>query len=215
MTTLHPILMAGLIVGAFTLVSVSVVVVTHQATESRIEDNQRLSLLDKLHALVPANWVDNDLTADIIQVPGPAALGGREMKVYRGRQKGQPVALILAVVAPDGYAGPIQLLVAVKTDGTLAGVRVLSHQETPGLGDRIEEQKSGWVLGLMEKSLDHPAIERWKVKRDGGDFDQFTGATVTPRAVVKAVKNTLLFVKEQQASLFLAPSPPPPQEKHP
>ncbi|CAK0779314.1 Na+-translocating ferredoxin:NAD+ oxidoreductase subunit G [Gammaproteobacteria bacterium] len=154
---------------------------------------------------MPAEWIDNDLAADAIQVPGPASLGGHELTVYRGRRKGLPVALILSVVAPDGYAAPIHLLVAVQADGSLAGVRVLSHKETPGLGDRIEEQKSRWALGFTGKSLDHPAAEHWKVKRDGGDFDQFTGATVTPRAVVKAVRNSLLFVKAQQQALFSAP----------
>lgn len=207
--------MAGFIVSAFTGVSVAVVVITHQITASRIEDNQRLSLQEKLHTLVPAETVDGDLTADAIQLSAPPVLGGRGMTVYRGRQGGQPVALILTVEAPDGYAGPIQLLVAVRADGALAGVRILSHQETPGLGDRIEEQKSEWTLGFMGKSLNHPPVERWKVKRDGGDFDQFTGATITPRAVVEAVKQTLIFVKDQRETLFSTPALSLSQDQHP
>jgi Na+-translocating ferredoxin:NAD+ oxidoreductase subunit G len=105
-------------------------------------------------------------------------------------------------VVPDGYAGPIQLLVSVLRDGTVGGVRVLFHHETPGLGDKIEERKSDWVLSFDGKSLSNPTLEGWAVKRDGGEFDQFTGATITPRAIVQAVKNTLIYVQQQGDALF-------------
>ncbi|NCC28094.1 MAG: RnfABCDGE type electron transport complex subunit G, partial [Gammaproteobacteria bacterium] len=105
-------------------------------------------------------------------------------------------------VVPDGYAGPIQLLVSVLRDGSVGGVRVLFHHETPGLGDKIEERKSDWVLSFDGKSLSNPTPERWAVKRDGGEFDQFTGATITPRAIVHAVKNTLIYVQQQGDALF-------------
>jgi len=115
---------------------------------------------------------------------------------------GWPVAAVFAPVAPDGYNGNIRLLVAVRLDGTLAGVRVLAHRETPGLGDNIEAERSDWILGFSGKSLQDPKADSWKVQRDGGVFDQFTGATITPRAVVKAVKNTLLYYQEHGQKLF-------------
>jgi electron transport complex protein RnfG len=148
--------------------------------------------------------VDNDMVTDLIRVREPALLGGAETTVYRGRKDGQPVALVLTPVAPDGYSGPIRLLVAVHRDGSLGGVRVLSHKETPGLGDRIEEEKSDWILGFSGRSLQDPAPSEWKVKKDGGAFDQFTGATITPRAIVKAVRKTLEYVEKQGDRLYRA-----------
>jgi electron transport complex protein RnfG len=108
-------------------------------------------------------------------------------------------------VVPNGYSGPIKLLVAVRTDGTLGGVRVVAHKETPGLGDKVEESRSDWILSFNDKSLSKPALAGWKVKKDGGQFDQFTGATITPRAIVSGVKNTLLYFQEHGKALFLKP----------
>jgi electron transport complex protein RnfG len=110
-------------------------------------------------------------------------------------------------VVPDGYSGPIKLLVAVNYDGTLGGVRVISHKETPGLGDKIEESRSDWVLGFNGKSLTDPLLEKWKVKRDGGIFDQFTGATITPRSIVSAVKHTLLYERDHRDALYAKHDP--------
>jgi electron transport complex protein RnfG len=112
------------------------------------------------------------------------------------------VALVIAAVAPDGYSGSIRLLVGINRDGSLAGVRTLAHRETPGLGDRIEAQRDDWILGFAGKSLDRPALQAWRVKRDGGVFDQFTGATITPRAVVRAVKNSLIYYRDNREALF-------------
>ncbi len=108
-------------------------------------------------------------------------------------------------VAPDGYAGSIRLLVGIGADGRLLGVRVVAHRETPGLGDAIDERKSTWIDGFKGRSLGDPALERWHVKKDGGDFDQFTGATVTPRAVVGAVLDALLYFEANRATLLAAP----------
>ena len=114
----------------------------------------------------------------------------------------QPVAVLMLVTAADGYNGDIRLLVAVENTGTVLGVRVVSHRETPGLGDPIEIEKSNWILGFTNKSLLNPQGNGWAVKRDGGEFDQFTGATISPRAVVKTVHNTLLYFKANQKLLF-------------
>ena len=146
---------------------------------------------------------DNKLFEDTLQVRDEKLLGTDEaVTVYRARREGKPVALVMAPVAPDGYSGTIKLLVGIGYDGTLTGVRVSAHHETPGLGDAIDEERSDWIFGFDGKSLDNPPLERWRVKRDGGAFDQLTGATITPRAIVKAVKKTLLYYREHRAALF-------------
>jgi len=151
---------------------------------------------------VPADSIDNDMLADTVTVSNQDLLGNESTLVYLGRNKLEPVAAVFTSVVPDGYSGPIKLLVAVRSDGTRGGVRVVSHKETPGLGDKVEERKSDWVFGFRDKSLDNPPLERWKVKRDGGDFDQFTGATITPRSIVNAVKNTLIFYRDHAQDLY-------------
>jgi electron transport complex protein RnfG len=200
----NPIAIAAFILGAFAVLGVGLVSATYEGTKERIAHNERMSLLRKLNAMVPAETVDNDMIADRIEVHDKELLGSDVTYVYRGRKGGEPVATVLTPIVPDGYSGPIKLLVAVRKDGSLGGVRVVSHKETPGLGDLIEEEKSDWVFGFDGKSLQDPPIQHWAVKRDGGHFDQFTGATVTPRSIVKAVKNTLLFVQNQGESLYLA-----------
>jgi electron transport complex protein RnfG len=208
----RPIILAALILGAFAILGVGVVSATYEGTRERISQNERLSLLRKLQAIVPADSVNNDMYSDRIEVHDRELLGAESTYVYRGRKDGNPVAAVLTPIVPDGYSGPIKLLVAVHQDGTLGGVRVLSHKETPGLGDKIEEDRTDWILGFAGKSLHNPPLEQWQVKRDGGVFDQFTGATITPRSVVKAVKNTLLFVQRHGAILYQDP-PAAPQDQ--
>lgn len=202
MVELKSVVIAGVLLALFAVAGTGLVVFTHQQTKDRIAENERQALLSKLEALVPRESVDNDMIADSILVHRSDLLGSDTTRIYRGRLQGKPVAAVLTTVVPNGYAGPINLLVAVKRDGTLAGVRVVSHKETPGLGDKIEEEKSDWVYSFNGKSLGNPKEESWKVKRDGGFFDQFTGATITPRAIVKAVKNTLIYVREQGNRIY-------------
>jgi Na+-translocating ferredoxin:NAD+ oxidoreductase subunit G len=203
----HPVLKAGLLLAGFAAVGVGLVAFTHSATAERIEANIRKNLLEQLSVLVPPTSIDNDIVSDTVMVKDPEHLGATETKVYLGRKGDQPVAAIFTSVVPDGYSGPINLLVAVRTDGTLGGVRVISHKETPGLGDKIELAKSEWVLSFDGKSLGNPGIDHWKVKRDGGDWDQFTGATITPRSIVKAVKNTLIYFQQHGSGLFKPTDP--------
>ncbi|MDJ0805231.1 MAG: electron transport complex subunit RsxG [Gammaproteobacteria bacterium] len=198
----HPIVIAAFILGAFAIAGTTLVAVTHAFTKERIAFNERQTLLKSLNALVPEQSVDNDMVSDTLVVSHPELLGSPETTVYRGRKLDQPVAAVLTSIVPDGYSGPIKLLVAVHYNGTLGGVRVISHKETPGLGDKIEESRSDWILGFAGKSLADPTEAQWKVKRDGGIFDQFTGATITPRSIVKAVKNTLLYVREHRDALY-------------
>ncbi|SDX69690.1 electron transport complex protein RnfG [Allochromatium warmingii] len=200
------ILLSGAVLGAFAIGGVTLVAVTHGAVDSRIADNQRQAMLDQLNTILPAERITNDPLQDSLQVSASDLLGADSTPVYRARQDAAPVALVLESVVPDGYAGPIKLLVAVLHDGTLGGVRVVSHHETPGLGDKIEVAKSDWVLDFTGKSLTNPPLEKWAVKRDGGEFDQFTGATITPRSIVNAVRDTLLYVQQQGEALY-QPSP--------
>jgi electron transport complex protein RnfG len=201
--TYRPVLISATFLFIFAVAGSGLVAFTHDSTAQRIADNQRRALLKSINELVPGDWYDNDIYSDIMYVHNPKLLGtDQAVPVYRARKGGWPVAAVLVPVAPDGYNGDIVLLVAIKLDGTLAGVRVLSHRETPGLGDSIEADRSDWIRGFRGKSLNNPKLENWKVKRDGGEFDQFTGATITPRAVVKAVKNALLYYKQFGDSLF-------------
>ena len=197
-------LRSGLFLAVFAVVGVGLVALSHEGTRERIAANERAALLRSLHAVVGPEEHDNDILKDVIRVRSPTDLGTEEpVAVYRARKDGKPVAAVLTPVAPDGYNGNIRLMVGVYYDGRLAGVRVLSHQETPGLGDAIDERRSDWILGFRGRSLEDPGPERWKVKRDGGAFDQFTGATITPRAVVGAVYRALRDFEAHRDSLFV------------
>jgi electron transport complex protein RnfG len=221
-------LITAVILCLFAVTGTSMVAFIYGQTRDRIAANEREALMRKLNVLIPRDRYDNKLFEDTIQVRDQTLLGTDEpVTVYRARLGGKPVALVITPVAPDGYSGTIKLLVGIAVDGTLTGVRVTAHHETPGLGDAIEEERSDWIYGFNGKSLDHPPLDQWRVKRDGGAFDQLTGATITPRAIVKAVKNSLLYYREHRAELFanaLPPgaasppaqgSPPPGAEPHP
>jgi electron transport complex protein RnfG len=197
------ILISGAFLWVFAVVGTSFVAVTEDTTRTRIEDNERLVLLRNLNALLPAEQLDNDIVSDTTTVPASALLGTEnDTIVYRARLQGKSIAAIFNSIAPNGYSGKIHLLVGVYADGSLAGVRAVKHSETPGLGDAIETQKTDWIFGFNSRSLESPAPSKWLVKKDGGDFDQFTGATITPRAVVLAVKNTLLYYQKNANGIF-------------
>lgn len=205
------IYIAAALLGGFAILGSALVGLTHDLTAERILANERAALLRSVNELVPAERYDNDLFNDTIDVYNLEMLGTENpVTVFRARKGNQPVAVILTPTAPDGYSGSIRLLVGIYADGTLAGVRVLNHRETPGLGDGIEFDRSDWITHFKGKSLDNPTEEQWQVKRDGGQFDQFTGATITPRAVVKAVHKALLYFATEHERLFLAHSAPTP-----
>lgn len=197
------ILLSGLFLCLFAVVGTSFVAVTEYNTRQAIAENERRVLLRNLHALLPADRLDNDIVSDTLLIPAATLLGTEnESLVYRARLRGNPVAAVFNSIAPNGYSGKIHLLIGVYIDGSIAGVRALKHAETPGLGDALEIQKSRWILDFDGKSLDNPAATKWLVKRDGGVFDQFTGATISPRAVIQAVKNTLLYYRQNANSIF-------------
>ncbi len=194
--------MAGLLF-LFTAIGTAVVALSYDITKSQIADNQKKTLLKQLNSLISTDLYDNDLLNDKIEITDKEHLGTTApVTFYRARKQNQPQAIIFMPIAPDGYGGSIQLLVGITIEGTLLGVRVVSHQETPGLGDLIEEKRSTWIYSFNGLSLEHPPLEKWAVRKDGGIFDQFTGATITPRAIVKAVKKSLIFVQSQKDQLF-------------
>ena len=177
------------------------------ATEINTRDARAASLRavqsKALEEIIPAAQHDNALLDDNIIVNDTELLKLKSAKtIHFARLNGEITAFIIPVRAPDGYGGSINSIVGVKTDGTIAGVRVITHSETPGLGDKIEFKKSPWVLEFDGKSLKNPSTEQWGVKKDHGIFDQFTGATITPRAVVNSIHNTLLYFQANKAELF-------------
>jgi len=176
-------------------------------TRERVERNAQEWLTERMNILVPTSAHDNDVLTDKAIAIAPDLLGiARPVIVYRARKNGQPVAAILHTTAPDGYRGPIELLVAIDVKGALIGVQVVRHRETPGLGDAFENRNRDWLPKFTGRSLEDPPQQRWAVRKDGGDFDGFTGATITPRAIVKAVRRSLEFYRAKQATIFVAPN---------
>ncbi|MDR7091969.1 electron transport complex subunit RsxG [Cellvibrio fibrivorans] len=193
------------ILAAFAVFTAGALALTNLGTQERIAAAERAAQQRALFEIIPLQDHDNDLLNDTIPVPDSAwePLGaGADSKIYRARRGNEITALIIPATAHDGYSGDISMIVGVKRDGSIAGVRVLLHKETPGLGDKIELKKHQWILSFNGKNLNVPVIEEWKVKKDGGVFDQFAGATITPRAVVGQVKRVLEFVAANQQSLF-------------
>jgi electron transport complex protein RnfG len=204
-------LRAALTLLAVASVAFGVVALVHERTRADIAAAARARQQEQFAAVLAGRPFDNDPLQDVVELRDVELLGtASPVPVHRARLQGKPVAVIMAAVAPDGYSGPIELLVGIAPDGRLLGVRVTRHKETPGLGDFIELRKSDWIHQFAGRSLQSPTPERWQVRRDGGDFDQFTGATVTPRAVVTAVARTLqAFERHREALLAPAGTIPP------
>ena len=200
------VLQGGLILAALAAVCTAAVAMTHRYTAPLIEANEQAFLEASLRPVLGGIEYTDSLSRSAVTLPAGNGLpGDRETTVYRVYADGSAAAALFVVTANDGFAGPIQLLVGVRTDGRVTAVRVLKHQETPGLGDMIESRRSDWLLQFNGRSLADPELAAWGVERDGGQFDQLTGATITPRAVVKAVRDTLTWFAEQQQQLFALP----------
>lgn len=199
-----PIGLAALLLMGFAVVGIGLVAVTKEVTAERIEKQQLRALLSGLNEIVPSHRYDNNLAEDTTTGQDKLLLGSRGKHIiYRARWQDKPVAVVISTAAKNSYSGtPIELLVGINTDGSVAGVRVVDHRETPGLGDGISLDRSQWILSFNTKSLHSHNEQQWKVKKDGGDFDEFTGATITPRAVVGAVHKTLLYYKKHKDTIF-------------
>ena len=185
--------------GLFAVITGGTIAVTQALTDERIAEQAARAEAKALFEIIPENAHNNDMLRDTLILPASDRLAtGGPLTVWVARQNGQPVGMIMPAVAPDGYSGTIKLLVGIDLAGTVLGVRVIGHKETPGLGDRIETRKSDWVKDFEGRSLGNPPPREWNVKKNGGVFDQFTGATITPRAVVKAVQKSLIYFRQNQ-----------------
>ncbi|MFM5464310.1 electron transport complex subunit RsxG [Aeromonas simiae] len=197
----------GVILGAFALVCTAVVALTNELTVERIEQQHQQEKLATLSALLPAGSYDNDLVGSCRLVTSAEYLGSpKPMPLYVARQGDTITGYALETVAPDGYSGAIRLVVGFTQEGTITAVRTLEHKETPGLGDKIELKKSNWIESFKGRFLRPDNETSWAVKKDGGEFDAFTGATITPRAVVKAVKRVLMLQASHPELLESAPA---------
>ena len=203
------ILFTGALLMLFAIVGGAMVGMTYEGTAERIAENERQAMLRNLNQILPHSEYDNDLLQDTLTLPADERLGQQDPSTaYVAKKDGRISAIIFSVIAPDGYSGEIKLLVGIRASGNIAGVRVIKHNETPGLGDAIETQRSDWVNHFDDKSLQNPSGKGWAVKRDGGVFDQFTGATITPRAVVNAVHQTLIYFDRHRPQLLKQPEAP-------
>ena len=187
----------ALALAAAAAVCVAILGVVYQQTAPRIAEQLQASKMKILTEVLPGIEVTPALLHDCILVNDEQLLGKPgNQQLYRWRENGELKAYILETTAPDGYSGNIDLIVALQPNGTILGTRVLNHQETPGLGDKVEARRSPWVFSFSGKVVTEDNAANWAVRKDGGDFDQFTGATITPRAVVKAVRNAAIYVQQ-------------------
>ncbi len=193
----------GLTLALIAAVCSGLVAVTYALTHDRIADNRKAYLQQQLKPALADVFFEGDVTESAVVLEAPHELPGNDDAViYRVYAAGEPVAALFIVTARNGYSGPIRLLLGVDMNGVVTGLRILEHRETPGLGDKIDEDKSDWVNQFPGRSLGDPLIDGWQIRNDGGEFDQLTGATVTPRAVIQAVRETLVYFAENREQVF-------------
>jgi Na+-translocating ferredoxin:NAD+ oxidoreductase subunit G len=207
-------LRTGAILLVFALVGTAMLAFTHARTEPTITRGQLAAKRALLSQVLPATLYDNDLLASQQELPPDDLLGTRQPSaLWIARRGGEFSGVVLEAIAPDGYSGDIGLLIGIDADGTVTGVRVTAHRETPGLGDYIDRAKSAWIDQFAGKSLTDPEAKYWKVAKDGGAFDARAGATITPRAVVKAVSSALDYFARHRAAFVAPPAAKAAKEK--
>lgn len=203
----HAFSTAG-ILSAFAIFGTALLAATYLVTRPIITETEKQAKLALIGQILPKTLYDNDIIKDTALLP-PASneLGNKDPSpVMRATKEGKPAAAVLEVTAPDGYSGRIRMIVAIKADGEVSGVRVITHNETPGLGDYIEIAKNSWIRIFEGKSLSNYSDQDWKVKKDGGKFEHMAGATVTPRAVIKAVHKSLKYFANNRDKIFALPA---------
>ena len=187
----------------YTVIGTALLVFTYNQTLDTIAASEEAEELNLIKQIVPQEKFDNQIMQDTTRIATDPLLGNSQTTTaYRARLQGQPSILVLEATAPDGYKGKIRFIMAVQYDGTISGVRVVKHNETPGLGDYIEATKSDWIKGFNGVSLDNHKDSDWKVKKDGGQFDYIAGATITPRALAKAVHKAAQYYAQHRDELF-------------
>ena len=198
-----PIWASGAILAVLAAICTALVAITHSTTAPRIAANAQAYLEQSLQPVLEGLEYDGKLSESTLIIEPPHDLpGGEPVTIYRVYANDAPVAALFIVTAKDGFTGPIKLLVGIAATGEISGVRVLEHRETPGLGDLIEASKSDWIEQFRKRSLANPDRELWAIKRDGGVYDQLTGASITPRSVIKAIKETLLYFEANYEQVF-------------
>ncbi|MEI6068936.1 MAG: electron transport complex subunit RsxG [Methylococcaceae bacterium] len=191
------------ILAGFALLASILLGVTNCSTQGTIQQRLDEDLKKSLQEVVPVTLYDNDMLQDTLTIPSADYnIGANETTVYLAKKDGKVTAVCFKFIAPDGYSGAINMIIGIDREGNILGVRVLSHKETPGLGDKIEVAKSTWILNFVGRSLDNLTPAQWAVKKDGGVFDQFAGATITPRKSVQATYRSLQLFKAHQAQLI-------------
>jgi len=203
----NSVIRSGLTLAAIGAVCAALVSSTYMLTRDRIAANEQAWLEKSLEPALAGIFFDGGVSESMLVIPVPHELpGADDVIVYRVYADNRPVAALFAVTAPDGYAGPIRILVGIEYDGTVTGIRILEHRETPGLGDRIVSSRSDWVFQFDGRSIRNPIAGGWAITSDGGQFDQLTGASVTPRAVITAIRETLIYFDANREELFAAPA---------
>lgn len=195
----------ALILGCFALLSTSLIAFTHWLTKEKIAHEIQAATGRLLEQIISPDEYDNDIYRDclLLSISETSTDAEKEkLKLYRLRKQQEDYAVFISSIAPDGYSGKIKLVVGVHQNGTIAGVRVTEHQETPGLGDKIQVEKSAWITQFDGKSLSSNPAASWQVRKDGGEFDALSGATITSRAIVKAVHDSLSYYRQNKSSLF-------------
>ena len=205
MKTDQSILKSGATLALIAAICTALVAATYQLTVDRIADNDKAILEQSLEPVLAGISYDSGITESRLVIAPPHDLPGSEAAlIYRVFDEGEPVAALIAMTARDGFSGPIRILVGIDVDGVVTGVRILQHRETPGLGDKIVSTRSNWILQFDGRSLADPVMTAWAIKRDGGDFDQLTGASITPRAVISALRDTLVYFDAHRDEIFAA-----------
>ena len=196
----------SIVLGIFAVITTGMIVLTANLTKGKIAEAQENALKQKLFEVMPKSLIGNDLLKDQVQLDADHLLGSKHTRAaYIARKDGNASGVIMQVTAPEGYGGSINLLVGINTNGDITGGRVVPPlYETPGLGDNILLKKSPWILGFDGKSLANTSTKEWHVKKDGGEFDSFAGATITPRAVVDAVHKALLYFNQHKQEILKA-----------
>ncbi|MBS3954142.1 MAG: electron transport complex subunit RsxG [Methylomicrobium sp.] len=191
-----------ILLAAYALIASALLGVADLNTRDVIKLRQEEDLKASLVQVVPAQLFDNDLVKDAVTVSADSDLGTAETLVFLARKQGEITAAAFQLTAPDGYSGNIKMIMGLNRNGEVLGVRIIAHAETPGLGDKIEVSKSDWILNFNGRSIHNLTVKEWAVKKDGGIFDQFSGATITPRAVVNTIYKGLLFFDKHKSELF-------------
>jgi electron transport complex protein RnfG len=205
MSSDQSVLKSGATLAVIAAVCTALVATTYQLTAGRIADNGKALLEQSLQPALSGFTFDGGISDSRLVIAPPHDLPGSDAAViYRVYTGGDPVAALIAVTARDGFSGPIRVLIGVDFDGVVTGVRILQHRETPGLGDKIDSTRSDWVHQFKGRSLLDPVTDGWAIQHDGGDFDQLTGASVTPRAVINAIRDTLIYFDVHRDEIFAA-----------